>query len=1170
MRNGVHVSGILSGATGFLCLLLFVLVGMAPVPAAESSEVVASESVRILEFSGRVDVVRRGTNPWEPARLSQVLSPGDRLRTGAESRATLQFSDRSIFRVNQSSVVEISPSDPATRRRSLFLRLGELFFFDRERPQSIEIRTPTTTSAIRGTEFVLGVEEPGGIARLTMLDGVVLLSSTGDPVEVVSHQEAVVRPGAAPEIRPLLEARLAIQWCLHYPGVIVPEDLVLSVAEASALSGAIAAYRSGDLLAALRLLPDDAGLTGMDARCFAAALRLAVGQVKAAERVVKESGMTGAAPGALRRLLAAVRGDEWGAMPKPETASEWLAESYLRQSRSDLRGALAAAVSARALAPQSGFVHVREAELEWSLGHRRDALEALALGRERSPRNPMGFVVAGFIELGSGRVTAARDWFERARAVDGSVADAWLGLGLVAERNGDRTGALEFLQAAAALEPGRAVLRSYLGKGFAVAGDGRLALREFGLAIDLDPNDPTGWLYRGLENQQTHRLNESVDDLRASISRNDNRSVFRSSLQLDQDRSVRQADLSVSYAAAGLGEVAERTASRAIGEDYADFAAHLFRARTLQQEHEDPTGFETRFESARQSHLLVANLLAPPEGANLSQQLSQQDHLRPFDGGRFHGMSETGYRSSGAWSESVSLFGTEGRLAYALDGQYQAATGDGPNSDRQNSLVSVQAKQGVGVADEAYLQAGWLRRDGGDISRLYDPSTSVRGYHFEESEAPFAYLGWHHEWAPGSHTLALGSYVDDDMRVLNPEPEVLFLRQSGGKPLGLGLDPFFDSGVRSRFQLASIEAQQIWGSEKHEWVVGARYQHGEFNASETLDRLVDGRLATPDIGPGYEDAAGYAYYTFKPWKPLHLTAGVAYDDMTFPANPGWPPLGAGERHRAEWSPKFGATWVPWKDGQLRMAYARSLGGQDFAQSLRIEPVEVAGFTQAYRNLAPAAASGILTGLPQDVVGVGFDQAFASRTFVGVFAERRTTWGERDLGVVQNATLLPVPDTIGQIAQRLDYREETLSVYADQLLGNRWATGVRYSLSRADLLTGFPGLPAGLPGASELSSDVASTLGQLQLWLAFNHESGFFARWASSFHHQQGSGASSAWPDESFWQQDVWVGYRFPRRRAEVRVGILDLTGEDYRLNPINDFRPLPRERTFEASLRFHF
>jgi hypothetical protein len=38
----------------------------------------------------------------------------------------------------------------------------------------------------------------------------------------------------------------------------------------------------------------------------------------------------------------------------------------------------------------------------------------------------------------------------------------------------------------------------------------------------------------------------------------------------------------------------------------------------------------------------------------------------------------------------------------------------------------------------------------------------------------------------------------------------------------------------------------------------------------------------------------------------------------------------------------------------------------------------------------------------------------------------------------------------------------------------------------------------------------------------------------------------------------------------MRVGLLNITDQDYRLNPLNLYRELPRERTLAASLKFNF
>jgi tetratricopeptide (TPR) repeat protein len=72
------------------------------------------------------------------------------------------------------------------------------------------------------------------------------------------------------------------------------------------------------------------------------------------------------------------------------------------------------------------------------------------------------------------------------------------------------------LLVAAALEPQRAELRSYLGKAYANVGDFPRATKELQLAKKLDPNDPTAWLYSALLNQQNNSINDAIRDLEKS------------------------------------------------------------------------------------------------------------------------------------------------------------------------------------------------------------------------------------------------------------------------------------------------------------------------------------------------------------------------------------------------------------------------------------------------------------------------------------------------------------------------------------------------------------------------------------------------------------------------------------------------------------------------------
>ncbi|MCC7375975.1 MAG: FecR domain-containing protein [Verrucomicrobiales bacterium] len=1141
------------------------------VSAAATAELPGTNEVFVIEFVGQVEASRGGTNAWTPVKTHEVLRPGDQLRTGDASRATLQFSDRSVFRVNQSSVLEIRPPAKPDGWKELFLKIGSIFFLDRERPSNIRITTPTSTSAIRGTEFLLAVTDPEGTTQLSMFDGVVALASNQQEVEVTTGQQAQVARGESPKVSPLQLTSRLIQWCFYYPAVLDPADLSFDAPALEALAPALARYQQGDLPGAAQVLPPNPERFGDSAAVFAAALKLAVGQLAEFDALAARLSPPPATLKALSWLVAIIRQEEVATHPvsHPSTPSEWLAWSFVLQSRFDLPGAAHAAKQAHSLDPAFGHAWIRYAELEWSLGHANEARRALAKGRELSPRNPRIGILQGFLHLAAANTSAARESFQDARDLDGAVGDAWLGLALCAAREGDSDEARRLFQIAAAMEPQRAVTRSYLGRAFDETRNPILAGHEFDLALRLDPADPTAWLYRGMHHQQTHALNSSVLDFQESLDRNDNRGLFRSRLLLDEDRATRQADLSISYAATGLSDVAARTASRAIEDDYANASAHLMRARAL-HELEDPRRVDLRLEASRANHLLLANLLAPPGAANLSQQLSQQDYYRAGSGGLFHGSSLSEYRSSGDWTESATLFGSDRRFAYALDGQWQSLHGERPNAAQELAQASLQLRQNVTEDDGLFLQAGMLRREGGDPSRLYDPETALRDYRFHEWQEPSLALGYTHAWGPGSHTLLLVSHVEERLEIYNPEPDILFLRHDHGQPTSLLVDPFFDSRLDSRFPLTSAELQQIWQTPDHLVVAGVGYQTAELDSTQTLNRELSAIRFDTQTSPEFSEARGYAYYTYRGWRPLQLTAGAVYQDITFPRNAGWAPISDDTNHRTELSPKAGFSLTPWHGGVFRGAFAPSLGSQDFASSLRLEPSEIGGFTQTFQGISPAASTGVLVGQSQQMLGLAYDQRLGARTFVGIAAEELRSWGSRDVGYVTHSGTAPVPDQTGQLSEHLDFRELALSFYATHLIGNRWAVGLRYRLSDDQLESQFPTLPADLPGLENFAGPTEAVLHELEGFALFNHECGFYAQWSSHWRGQHSSGGVDAPPDESFWQHDLAVGYRFHYRQADLRLGLLNLFDQDYRLNPLNPYHEPPRRRTLQVSLRINF
>ena len=735
----------------------------------------ATNEIRIVELQGTVEFSPAAAIVWMPAQTNQILHPFDRLRTGANSRIALLWSDRSVVSFGASAELEVLPPDSAGAQCGLHLLRGIVSFFHRNEPGRIRIITRGAVAGVEGTEFVLAVE-PGNdteLATMSVIDGKVRFGNEQATLLLTNGQQAVAEPGKAPVRTAGFIANNVLQWCFYYPAVIDPADLPFTPEEQKALGESLQAYRSGDLLVALAKYPATEQ-PGSDAeRVYYAGLLLGVGQVEPAETALASLSVTNASSRpqrvalALRQLISAVKRQPNPAAIRPELATEFLADSYYEQSRAipgiSLPAALDSARRAVTNSPDFGFAWERVAELEFSFGHTGRALEALDKSLALSPRNAQALALKGFLLAAQNHTGEAIGWFDQALAVDSALGNAWLGRGLCRIRRGDTKGGREDLLVAAALEPQRAGLRSYLGKAYADAGDYPRATKELQLAKKLDPKDPTPWLYSALLNQENNRINDAIRDLEKSQELNDNRSVYRSQLLLDQDQAVRSANLAAMYQDAGMDDVAVREASRAVNYDYANYSAHLFLANSY-AELSDPNKINLRYETPAENEYLLANLLAPVSAGMLSPTISQQEYSPLFERNRFGVVSSTEYLSRGAWTQSGAQFGTFENFSYDVEAFYHSDPGQRANNDIEQRQLSLTLKQQITPQDSVYLKVQQYEADSGDLAEYYNQNLASPTFRMNEQQEPNVSLGYHHEWSPGVHTLFLAARLNDTIR----------------------------------------------------------------------------------------------------------------------------------------------------------------------------------------------------------------------------------------------------------------------------------------------------------------------------------------------------------------------------------------------------------------------
>jgi len=1164
-----------------------------------TSEATSDAKNVILSAEGTVEVALKGSDAWQRAANRQTLEVGARVRTAAKSRSLIRLQSRIVFRLNELTTVEILPSGGSSKA-TLDLKAGTIYLFSRDRPQEFDFRTPVATGAIRGTELVIHVEATG-TTTVTLLEGAVQLSNAAGTTELASGDQGRVRLGEAPVKSSVLDAVNVIQWGLYYPGIVDLPDLDLSVSETAALSESLAAYRAGNLPRALAAYPPNRAATASAReKVYASALDLTVGQVAEAEAMLLEAEKMDLAvapvAGALKQVIAAVRFGPWTASRKPATPTEWMAESYYAQSRSALPQALEAAQNAVKQSPHFGFALARVAELQFSLGQTKAAEVSIAKALEQAPHNAAGMSLMGYLMLARGNTDEAINWFDRAITQGGALANAWLGRGLSRMRRTEFQTGREDMQVAALLEANRSILRSYLGKAFEQERDLKRARHELDLARNLDPNDPTPWLYSALVHWEQNGINTAIRDLERSQELNENRGLFRSRLLLDQDRAVRGVHLAALYRDAGMVEVGRREAAKAVSSDFANYSAHLFLAGSY-AEQSGSVGSTLRYETPILNELLLANLLAPPEGGLFSQSISHQEYSRLFERDRLGLFSSTEYASLGSWRQTLSQFGLFGGSSYAIDYAYQSSPGQQEGGDLSQQYFSGAIKQRITLQDTVTLQAVYSATRTGDLTQYLDPAQSQVDRHSREFQEPTLLAGYHHEWSPGHHSLMLVGRVVDTLEYTDATfEEQLLIKSASGNVIATPrtqqtggtaypFPPLAALDFHSRAVLYSGELEQIWQGDTHTLVVGSRVQEGTFDTQTSLGASSRTRAGNstgfvPNIPfPVYftnpetsqelelemQRISGYGYLNWRVLTPLTLSAGLCYDHLTFPSNHLFPPLTDREEDKDLLAPKVGFMFTPWGGGSFRGAYTKSLGGASFDQSLRLEPSQVAGFNQSFRGLIPESLAGTSPSSEFQTWGASFDQRFPSKTYLGVEGEWLSSEVKRTIGVFETVIGTPKPSVM---QQNLDYAEKSLVITVNQLLGDYWSAGAAYRLSQSELDLRAPEIPIEVAASSQTQQQ--GVLHQFGANVGFTLPCGLFARTDVLWLSQDTSrdNADSTLGDD-VWQNNLYFGYRWPRRVAELRIGLLNLFGQDYRLSPLNLHANLPRERMLTLSLRFN-
>ena len=1092
-----------------MCAAVFVLIARSGL-AAEICEPVVGQ---IVSMEGRVEVQRTGEQLWRLAGADEALCQDDTVRVGTRSRAAIALVNDAILRLDQNTAVRLlNVVEQEDERSLLSLIAGAIQSFSR-RPRLLSVSTPYLNAAIEGTEFVIRVERTQTL--LAVFEGRVLAANEFGEAGVTGGQTVVAQAGRAPEPRVIVRPRDAAQWALYYPPILaalggrtgrIPPDLPAPLAEALSLAG------RGDYAAALERLerePPDR----RDSRfnLYRAALLLSVGRVEEAASAIdlalRQDPGSGLAY-AQRTVIDIVRNRKDEALANgrravelsPDSAAAKIALSYAQQANFQLEAARDSLLQAVEQQPEDPLARARLAELWLSLGYRGRARDIAEAAVRIEPNIARTQVILGFAALAEIRTGQAREAFDRAIALAPGDPLPRLGLGLAMIREGDLAEGRRQIEIAVGLDSENALMRAYLGKAYFEEKRDPLDAEQFAIAKEMDPLDPTAYLYDAIRKQSENRPGEALDDIQRSIAANDNRAIYRSRLQLDQDRAARGTSLSRIYDDLGFHRQALDEATRSLSDDPANASAHRFLS--------DGYRGVRRREIARVSELLQAQMM---QDVNINP-------VQPSVGEANLNIITSGGPAEAGFNEFTPLFernrvrfdatgmggtqdtvGGEGTISAVYDwlsvsaGAFHYETeGFRGNNAIEHDIQNVFAQ--AAITPNLNIQFEYRHREtyDEDIALDFDP-TSFLDEKNRDLEQDIARAGIRYSPTPNSDLLLSVIYSDRVEQTHELNPASFF-----------GSDAIIDVLLDDVGYQA--EAQYLYRGNRVNMTAGL--------AVSDINRFLESTFEVPDfliLAVTPEDrelkhSRGYIYNNINYPNPVTWTFGASYDVYD-----------EEEIEVDGFNPKAGVRLDITDSLSLRGAYTQTIKPAQ-VNNMTIEPTQIAGFNQFFDDINATESK---------AYGVALDWRVTDELSLGLEGTRRELEE-------------PVPFTpfVGPTIVLFEGREEEVHrAYVN------WIPVPSLALSGEFIFDRFESV-------ASLDTDLPEKVTTMRLPVSarFYHRSGFFAGLGATYVDQEvvrQAASTVADGEDSFIVVDAWLGWRLPNRSGMISLSVQNLLDEDF-------------------------
>jgi tetratricopeptide (TPR) repeat protein len=877
----------------------------------------AQPVAEIVSIKGKGEHSQSPVSGWRPARVQQKLDAGTWLRTLQDSRMALLLADQTSATVDANSTWQLKAPGAAVPRRSIIdFQKGKGRFETKSPTRSFSVTTPTGLAAIRGTEWLVEVDDDGRSA-FTVVEGEIELSNALGTLSVGADEQGILERGRAPYKRRVQNARERVQWVSSF--AIDPSlyaELRTGGAQATRYAPVLEAFRAGDIERARTLLASGIGRDEAPASYFLLAdIALYRGNAREAVEWLQKAGAR--FPGEPRTAGLLARSYLFADEPAlareaaatararhPDTLESQLYAGEVARLEGDARLARAALRRATQIAPDDWRAWHALGQLHSERMDPRRARRALDEAERLSPRNATVLGERGLLEANAFDVPLARQKLAAALEAQPDDFASWTGLGVARLKSGDVEGALDALLKATLVEPGYARAHVYLAVVYWRQGRVDDALARLKTASVHDPNDPLPYQLASMIESDLMRPGDAVDSAREAMKR----LRFAKSLDAIANNLRGSANLGTPLAQLGLEAWALKNAQDSFDPLWA--GSHLFLADRL----------DGKFVANSE---LMQGFLADPLAFGASNR------FQPLVTGPGHygTLAWRGSRTSDAslTEPLVNVNGliAEGRLAYFAEGvRLKLWEKDTSNVDRASSVT---AALGLRPRDDLgfFIYYNRLKPEsviGAEDGGVFAPFQRIDG------TATRADAGMLYRPGPDTQLWIKGGHGTEDSRL------------AGREVSEIGTLLFRDSDFSTEPRRSDVGARGLHrfadGTEVSLAVERARWRSIDFlerdafaRGSEMGDRPVESvRQDIRDISKGAEVAARTsAARALVGEAQLDYTRYEKTNDIVVRRDYAGQLVEMDDGHRrSRWSPRAGFAWKTASTMTLRAAYQRWL------------------------------------------------------------------------------------------------------------------------------------------------------------------------------------------------------------------------------------------------------